>query len=85
VPALSYFGRMVWAQTLPDMSAGEHLAETSTCRLLDNAHTAFSLVPLACWDTASCPASESLHVLLFYETFCASLLVIAQERMTSLL
>ena len=28
VPALSYFGRIVWAQTLPDMAAGEHLAVT---------------------------------------------------------
>ena len=26
MPALSYFGRIVWAETLPDMSAGKHLA-----------------------------------------------------------
>ena len=26
VPAMSYLGRIVWAETLPDMSAGEHIA-----------------------------------------------------------
>jgi len=51
VPALSYFGRMVWAQTLPDMSAGEHLAEMSTCCLLQDLGAALALMPLISCDT----------------------------------
>ena len=32
VPALSYFGRIVWAQTLPDMVAGA-LLYSSCCKV----------------------------------------------------
>ena len=81
MPALSYFGRMVWAQTLPDMSAGKHLAEMSTCFLLDNAGFALDLMPLihcAAPYLFRAPIRTHFAVLESYETSvchcCLSLL-----------